>query len=741
MRWESIIDTTEIKRTIETLKPKHQLFEIRILGTDKKRILSGYFTDAETLINAFDSVDLRGANVYFTLNEVEQSLYSRVQHDKFVANTSTTSDSEILTFQWLFVDLDPIRPAGISSSDEELEEARKAAAKVKEYLQDLKFEEPIEAMSGNGYHLLYRINLPNDSEKENTQLIAYCLATLAALFNNDTVKIDVVNCNPSRICKLHGTMAQKGANTDKRPHRMSKLLSVPESLKITHKRQLLRLVEELPEEIRRPVQQTKTNTSSEFDVVEFMNAHGLTYTEHSGTQGRIFHLDHCPFDHNHINGDARIFAYPNGAVAFKCHHNSCKQYKWQDVRLKYEPDAYEPKSEDDGHIDEGWKQHKLLKAKDEEPEKKVEIDIVDGQTVRTYTRSGINGTKVKEVITDHDLDMPSLSSIEKKTKDWLVPGYIPRGCITLLCSDGGIGKTTIWCDTVAALTQGKATIFDRALSNPFSGRKPAQVMYFSKEDPTAEVLIWKMEKANADFKNIRCFALDDDRINKIQYGCELLEKLIEKFKPELVVFDTLQAFLPNGVEMSKRKDMREALQPLNALGAKFGTSFLLIMHTNKSSNSGRQRMADSSDIWDLGRSAMMAGRTKDGNVCYLSHEKSNYGALQKTILFEVVDDAIQFKGTSSKKDRDYIQESQLVFTTPKKEEAKDFIMEQLKNADEGKIEINEIIKIGKAAGISKNALENAKSDLLTDNKITRKCMGFGAEKKWYLILPMENTQE
>ena len=67
-------------------------------------------------------------------------------------------------------------------------------------------------------------------------------------------------------------------------------------------------------------------------------------------------------------------------------------------------------------------------------------------------------------------------------------------------------------------------------------------------------------------------------------------------------------------------------------------------------------MADSSDIWDLGRSALMAGRTKDEGVMYLSHEKSNYGRLQKTILFSVTDTGIEFKGTSKKKDRDYVSE-------------------------------------------------------------------------------------
>ena len=242
-----------------------------------------------------------------------------------------------------------------------------------------------------------------------------------------------------------------------------------------------------------------------------------------------------------------------------------------------------------------------------------------------------------------------------------------------------------------------------------------------------------MVNAGADQAKIRCFGLDYPRMTKIWYGSLLLEKLIEKFRPDIVVFDTLQTFLPEGVEMSKRKDMRDALNPLNVLGSKFGTSFLLIMHTNKSNSSGRQRMADSSDIWDLGRSALMAGRTKDENICYLSHEKSNYIALQKTILFSVTEEGgIEFKGTSKRKDRDYMSDNiSTPAPTPRLDEAKEFILE---NIEDG-MEICEMEKMAKAAGITVDTLRNAKAILKKEKRIMIKPTGFGKEKKWKLYNP------
>ena len=376
------------------------------------------------------------------------------------------------------------------------------------------------------------------------------------------------------------------------------------------------------------------------------------------------------------------------------------------------------------------------KVKQAQKYQKGEIITLDSQS-DGYTRKsyGKTGRAIEETITDHDLDMPTLADFEEREKEWLIPMYIPKGCVTLLCSDGGIGKTSIWCDTLAALTSGRTTIFDKALEIPFHTGSTSTVMYFSKEDPTEEVLKGKLRKAGADQSKIRCFGLDDERLSRIWYGSLLLEKLIEKFRPDIVVFDTLQAFLPDGVEMSKRKDMRDALEPLNQLGAKYHTTFLLIMHTNKSNASGRQRMADSSDIWDLGRSALMAGRTKDENICYISHEKSNYQKLQKTILFSLTDDGIEYRGTSNRKDRDYMADNiSSPAPTPKLDEAREFILE---NGEDG-MEISELEQMAKAAGITLETIRNARAALKKDKRIKVKSTGFGKEKKWRLYITPEN---
>ena len=358
MKWTDYIDEKLIRETISVLKAAGELFEVRILGSDKKRNTSGYFKSVDSLLEAFDSIDVRNTNIYITLNAVNEACYSRIQHEKFRLCSQTTQDHEIDRYEWFFVDFDPIRPAGISSTDAELEASKKVMEKAKNYLDGLGFEAPVVALSGNGYHLLYKIDAPNNAE--NISIIDRALKVLNNLFEDEQVKIDTVNYNPSRICKLHGTLAQKGSNTEERPFRMSKIISKQKTYKINPISKLEELANELP--VEATTKERPAALQEEFNLTDFMYRYGLDVCRtKEGKDCTIYELERCPFDSSHIDGDSKIFHYQNGAIAFKCHHNSCRGYKWQDVRLKYEPDAYDDKDRDrDRAIEEGYRQHRKL---------------------------------------------------------------------------------------------------------------------------------------------------------------------------------------------------------------------------------------------------------------------------------------------------------------------------------------------------------------------------------------------
>ena len=214
-----LINETELRKALSIVHG-NSLFEIRALKKTPKRTLSGYFRDVDTAVKALmsNNIDLRGFNVYMSLNEIQPECYDRSQRDRITIPEVTTNDDVIMTYKWFFVDLDPVRLTDLSSTDEQIDKAKRVAKRILAHLKSIGFEDPVIAMSGNGIHLLYRIALANNIDNEH--LIQKCLQALSLMFSDDDVKVDTANFNPARICKLYGTLAQKGSGTEERPHRM-----------------------------------------------------------------------------------------------------------------------------------------------------------------------------------------------------------------------------------------------------------------------------------------------------------------------------------------------------------------------------------------------------------------------------------------------------------------------------------------------------------------------------------------
>jgi putative DNA primase/helicase len=186
--------------------------------------------------------------VYFTLNPLDQSLLAR-RYNKVCQAKDTAADADVIQRRLLLIDADPVRKAGISATEGEKGSAWQTVGKVYRWLRDRGWAEPILADSGNGYHLIYRIDLPCD----DGGLVKSVLKALAGNFDSKQVKIDTNVFNPSRIAKLYGTVARKGESLRERPHRRTGVLSVPRELLVVSREQLEAVGGmELP----RPVQQT-----------------------------------------------------------------------------------------------------------------------------------------------------------------------------------------------------------------------------------------------------------------------------------------------------------------------------------------------------------------------------------------------------------------------------------------------------------------------------------------------------
>lgn len=357
---------------------------------------------------------------------------------------------------------------------------------------------------------------------------------------------------------------------------------------------------------------------------------------------------------------------------------------------------------------------------------KTMIRKADADQIRTTTENGvIKPTKEPMLV--------CLADIEKKSVEWLIPNYIPKGMITLIAGDGGTGKGFTACNIVAGLTTGKKTLFDENI-NPFESKAiTGTCLYLSYEDDASHVLVDRLEKAGADLKKVLTLNLSD--AEPVYFDSPIFEKWIAEYKPILIICDPLQSFLPAGVNMSARNMMRQAMTPLARLGEKYGVTFLILMHTNKKTNAwGRNRLADSADVWDIARSVFICGFTNDGDMRYLSHEKNTHAEWQKTILFHIEDGRAVFDELSDKRDREFIIENGILTRpSPQREEAKERILQKLQDGQG--YEVRELEDCMKAIGISHATFRRAKEELISEGKLKSWRAGFGG--KWFISIITE----
>jgi len=330
----------QLRDAVALLAGAGQVVEVRALADLNTH--SGYFNDYEALMRQVEALgtDSTIQGIYITLNEVNPALFSRRANRikmRLGKKDSSTGDADIVRRRWLPIDIDPLRPSGVSSTDEEHTLALNKADEIARWIAALGFPEPIRADSGNGAHLLYRIDLPNDDAA--TALVKACFTTLDTLFSDERVSVDTANFNAARIWKLYGTVSRKGDSTPERPHRRSSILSAPDEMKIVSPEQLRELTARLPTEQHAQQQPTAAKDKG-FDLRQWLSDHGVGVRSGKPYNGgTLYALDQCPFSSAHKDG-AFAIQFGSGAIFAGCKHASCGggTQRWQELREQFEPD-------------------------------------------------------------------------------------------------------------------------------------------------------------------------------------------------------------------------------------------------------------------------------------------------------------------------------------------------------------------------------------------------------------------
>lgn len=345
----------------------------------------------------------------------------------------------------------------------------------------------------------------------------------------------------------------------------------------------------------------------------------------------------------------------------------------------------------------------------------------------------------------HEDDVITIASVEQMEQEWLIERYIPKYETTIIGGDGGVGKTAFWLSIVASLSAGNPCFFE----NPEEvEREPLKTLYLTRENSNATSLKEKFELLGANMNNILCIGDTNMNFFKYKIGSPDLEYLLKKHRPDVLVLDPLQSFIPEHVNLIARNHVRPMFDWLMIMTRKYEVTILVIMHTKKNaSTGGRDRLADSSDMYDDVRQVLMVGETDEDGIKYVSSEKNNLTKRPKTILFEQVDHGLpRLVGFSNITDDGYLKlrRNKCIEKGPsKKDKAMDFILSELSLIQPEGLMADSLNQAAFSKNISQRTLERARKELIEAGKIRyeNSCKGKGKGNKYVYYLNKEGAKK
>ncbi|WP_437202243.1 AAA family ATPase [Planctomicrobium sp. SH664] len=182
-----------------------------------------------------------------------------------------------------------------------------------------------------------------------------------------------------------------------------------------------------------------------------------------------------------------------------------------------------------------------------------------------------------------------LSDVQPELIQWLWPGRIPGGKLTLISGDPGLGKSLLTADLAARVSAGSCWPDGEDL------REAGGIVILSAEDDPADTIRPRLDAAGADCSRIsllKGISQVDKKSGKsvqrpvsLQTDLDAIGAAVERTADcRMVIVDPINAYL-GGVDNHKDTELRTVLTPLCELARKTGVAIVAVSHLNKSSGS------------------------------------------------------------------------------------------------------------------------------------------------------------
>ncbi|WP_373652088.1 AAA family ATPase [Schlesneria sp. DSM 10557] len=284
-----------------------------------------------------------------------------------------------------------------------------------------------------------------------------------------------------------------------------------------------------------------------------------------------------------------------------------------------------------------------------------------------------------------------LSEVTPRSVDWVWEGLIPRGKVTLLTGDAGIGKSLVALQVAAMVTRGRRVPIGLTEKVPTAAfqTEPRGVIVLSAEDAAEDTVLPRLLAAGGDVS--RTFVLrtesessserqpvvspaplpipatqddhlgheiektaaedppapdcrakgsqeqDDERLFRLKRDFQKLERAIEQLNSQgeqigLVVIDPIDRFLS---PQDKKRDRAHTVTKLVDLAARFGAAILVVSSASLKAG-GRSNTVLHQELVNSARAVLtVAPDLEDRNQRLLLPVKLNLSAMQPALSFTI----------------------------------------------------------------------------------------------------------
>lgn len=229
------------------------------------------------------------------------------------------------------------------------------------------------------------------------------------------------------------------------------------------------------------------------------------------------------------------------------------------------------------------------------------------------------------------------SDIKVERTEWLWPGRISLGDVTLLSGVPGLGKSMFTAWLAAQNSVGGL------------GREPGVTLMATAEDSPARTVVPRLKAWEADLSRVRFLEIIEGAAGEevpdgisLPADTDTVREVAATVGATLLIIDPLMAHLDASVDSYRDHAVRHALKPLYYLAKDLGCAVLALLHLNKNPGGDPlQRIGGSTGLPAAARSALLLARDPDdpdgeqGSRRILAHIKCNVAPEAPSLLYEI----------------------------------------------------------------------------------------------------------